>query len=123
MEDQKQPKDESPPPEEAQPTQPATEPQPEQPARAPQPEAPAEAPPQPFPAARMVESAAPESAEPEGPPQPVFTPFSLTVGDGFKFGCGLSMALGIAALMGLLLFLIVALAASLAGVATPFSPR
>jgi hypothetical protein len=52
-------------------------------------------------------------------PEPVFTPFSLTVGDGFKFGCGLMMAVGIATLIGLLAFSIVWLAASIVGVAPP----
>jgi hypothetical protein len=48
-------------------------------------------------------------------PEPVFTPFSLTVGDGFKFGCGLAMSLTIALLIGLLLISLVLLAASLVG--------
>jgi hypothetical protein len=53
-------------------------------------------------------------------PEPVFTPFSLTVGDGFKFGCGLSMALTIVLLIGLLLVSLVLLAASLVGAPVPF---
>ncbi|MCC7105236.1 MAG: hypothetical protein IT307_08850 [Chloroflexi bacterium] len=55
--------------------------------------------------------------------QQVFMPFSLTVGDGFKFGCGLSIALGTALLIGVLTLLIITLAGSLAGVPTPFTPR
>jgi hypothetical protein len=52
-------------------------------------------------------------------PEPVFTPFSLTVGDGFKFGCGLMMAVAIAALIAILAFSIFWLAASIVGVAPP----
>ena len=52
-------------------------------------------------------------------PEPVFTPFSLTVGDGFKFGCGFMMALAIAILILLLIFSLFALVASLVGVPLP----
>ena len=52
-------------------------------------------------------------------PEPVFTPFSLTVGDGFKFGCGFTMALAIAALILLLILSLFFLAASLVGVRLP----
>jgi hypothetical protein len=55
-------------------------------------------------------------------PEPVFTPFSLTVGDGFKFGCGFMMALAIALLILLLIFSLFALAASLVGVQLPGAP-
>ena len=54
-------------------------------------------------------------------PEPVFTPFSLTVGDGFKFGCGFTMAVVIAALIGLLALSLVWLAASLVGAPLPVS--
>ena len=53
-------------------------------------------------------------------PEPVFTPFSLTVGDGFKFGCGLMMAVAIATLIAMLALSIFWLAASIIGVAPPF---
>ena len=52
-------------------------------------------------------------------PEPVFTPFSLTVGDGFKFGCGFTMALTIAVLIGLLALSLVFLLASLVGAPLP----
>jgi hypothetical protein len=52
-------------------------------------------------------------------PEPVYTPFSLTVGDGFKFGCGFTMALAIAALILLLILSLFFLAASLVGVRLP----
>lgn len=52
-------------------------------------------------------------------PEPVFTPFSLTVGDGFKFGCGLTMALFIALLILVLFATVVYLAASLVGAPLP----
>jgi len=52
-------------------------------------------------------------------PEPVFTPFSLTVGDGFKFGCGFTMALVIAGLIGLLAFSLIFLLASLVGAPLP----
>jgi hypothetical protein len=52
-------------------------------------------------------------------PEPVFTPFSLTVGDGFKFGCGFTMALVIAGLIGLLALSLVFLLASLVGAPIP----
>ncbi len=52
-------------------------------------------------------------------PEPVFTPFSLTVGDGFKFGCGFMMALAIALLILLLMVSLFSLAASLIGVPLP----
>ena len=73
-----------------------------------------ESPPEPMP---WEEPAAP-AAEP-ALPEPVFTPFSLTVGDGFKFGCGFMMALAIAILILLLVFSLFALAASLIGVPLP----
>jgi hypothetical protein len=52
-------------------------------------------------------------------PEPVFTPFSLTVGDGFKFGCGFTMAAVIAGLIGLLAFSLIFLLASLVGAPLP----
>jgi hypothetical protein len=52
-------------------------------------------------------------------PEPVFTPFSLTVGDGFKFGCGFTMALTIAVLIGLLALSLVVLLANLVGAPIP----
>ena len=58
---------------------------------------------------------------PEPLPEPVFTPFSLTVGDGFKFGCGFTMAVAIASLIGLLIISLFFLAASLAGIPLPGS--
>jgi hypothetical protein len=42
------------------------------------------------------------------------------VGDGFKFGCGFTMALVIAALIGLLALSLVLLVASLVGAPIPF---
>ena len=54
-------------------------------------------------------------------PEPVFTPFSLTVGDGFKFGCGFTMALAIAALILMLMLSFFFLAASLLGIPVPGS--
>jgi hypothetical protein len=60
-----------------------------------------------------------EPPEEAPPPEPVFTPFSLTVGDGFKFGCGLSMALTIAALIFLLALSVLFLLASLVGAPLP----
>lgn len=71
----------------------------------------------------VVRAEPPAEPAAEDGSQPVFTPFSLTVGDGFKFGCGFSIALGTAMLIGLLLLLIVTLAANLAGVPTPLTPR
>jgi hypothetical protein len=55
-------------------------------------------------------------------PEPVFTPFSLTVGDGFKFGCGFTMALVIAMLIGLLALSLVFLMANLVGAPIPGRP-
>ena len=52
-------------------------------------------------------------------PEPVFTPFSLTVGDGFKFGCGFTMALTIGVLIGLLALSLVVLLANLVGAPIP----
>ena len=52
-------------------------------------------------------------------PEPVFTPFSLTVGDGFKFGCGFMMAATIALLIALLVAAVVVLAASILNVPLP----
>jgi len=88
-------------PEETRPQPPAREPDPE-------PEPAWEAPP------RTIEDAA-------ALPEPVFTPFSLTVGDGFKFGCGFMMALSIALLILLLIISLFFLAASLVGVPLPGS--
>ena len=76
-----------------------------------------ELPPDPVP----WEAPAPPADEPTLP-EPVFTPFSLTVGDGFKFGCGFMMALAIAILILLLIFSLFALAASLVGVPLPGAP-
>jgi hypothetical protein len=56
---------------------------------------------------------------PEELPEPVFTPFSLTVGDGFKFGCGLTMALLIALLILVLFATVLYLAAALVGAPLP----
>ena len=70
------------------------------------------------PEAPAWEQPAEPAAEP-ALPEPVFTPFSLTVGDGFKFGCGFMMALAIALLILLLIFSLFALAASLVGVPLP----
>ena len=53
-------------------------------------------------------------------PEPVFTPFSLTVGDGFKFGCGFTMAVAIAVMIVLLALSIIWLAATVVGVTPPF---
>lgn len=62
------------------------------------------------------------NATPSDPllPAMLYPPLSLTVGDGFKFGCGFAMALAIALLIGLLLLSLAALAASLAGVPLSF---
>jgi hypothetical protein len=79
-------------------------------------------------AAPALPQAAPEAVETEpvtrypeagALPEPVFTPFSLTVGDGFKFGCGFTMALVIAGLIGLLALSLVFLLASLVGAPLP----
>lgn len=69
----------------------------------------------------VAESApAPRSAlERTLPLDPVFSPFSLTVGDGFKFGCGFLMALTIASLIGFLVLSLILLIASLVGAPLP----
>ncbi|MBI4495088.1 MAG: hypothetical protein HY690_20120 [Chloroflexi bacterium] len=59
-------------------------------------------------------------AQPPSFEQPAaYVSLGLTVGDGFKFGCGLVLAFAIAALVGLLLASLVFLAASLIGVPVP----
>lgn len=52
--------------------------------------------------------------------QPVaYVSLGLTVGDGFKFGCGLMMAVVITVLVGLLVISVALLVASLMGVPVP----
>jgi hypothetical protein len=90
--------------------------------QAPQPaeQPPAAAQPQPEAAAEPAETQPIARSSDAGPlPEPVFTPFSLTVGDGFKFGCGFTMALVIAGLIGLLAFSLIFLLASLVGAPLP----
>src|SRR5436190_20371369 len=72
----------------------------------------------PAPAVEPAPSPSPQD-DAEVLPEPVFTPFSLTVGDGFKFGCGFTMALVIAGLIGLLALSLVLLLASLVGAPIP----
>jgi hypothetical protein len=90
----------------------------QQPARADATEAPQPA--EPSRPAEAESAPQPQREEPGLVPEPVFTPFSLTVGDGFKFGCGFTMALVIAALIGLLALSLVLLVASLVGAPIPF---
>jgi hypothetical protein len=53
---------------------------------------------------------------PGGPPgRPPRNPVSLSVGDGFKFGCGFVLALGLSALCGVLVFSLLVLLAILLG--------
>jgi len=55
------------------------------------------------------------------PRPPTISELRLTVGDGFKFGCGLMMAVGIALLAGLLALSIGFLLASLLGIPLPIA--
>lgn len=70
-------------------------------------------------------SKAPLSYPPEHQPlpaEPLYLPLALSVGAGFKFGCGFLLAAG---LTGMLLFLVASViffVASLAGLPLPFSP-
>ena len=91
------------------------EPQPTRPVEQP---APPGAAPGPSDQDTVVAPAAPDRLV-EDLPEPVFTPFSLTVGDGFKFGCGLTMALFIALLILFLFATVLYLAATLVGVPLP----
>ncbi|HEX3246986.1 MAG TPA: hypothetical protein VHX16_16390 [Chloroflexota bacterium] len=49
----------------------------------------------------------------------VYTPFALSIGDGFKFGCGLVLAAFVTAMMLALIAAIAFLVASLAGINVP----
>jgi hypothetical protein len=64
---------------------------------------------------------APPLLEPEHI-EPIYVPMALTVAAGFKFGCGLMMALAFAALTLFLLLSLIFFAASLMGVPLPFGP-
>ena len=55
-----------------------------------------------------------------GPPDDiVYTPFALSIGDGFKFGCGLVLAMFVTAMVLALVAAIAFLIASLAGINVP----
>jgi hypothetical protein len=50
----------------------------------------------------------------------VYTPFALSVGDGFRMGCGIILAFFVTVMMLALLAAIAFLIASFAGVTLPF---
>lgn len=52
----------------------------------------------------------------------VYTPYALSVGDGFKFGCGVVLAIGVALMIGALIAAVLVLLASLAGISLPLGP-
>lgn len=55
----------------------------------------------------------------DAPLDPVYLPLALSVGAGFKFGCGFMLAVGIAALVLFLTFSVVFFVASLMGIPLP----
>ena len=75
--------------------------------------------PGPAPVTESVPAAPRSALERTLPLDPIFSPFSLTVGDGFKFGCGFLMALTIASLIGFLVLSLILLIASLVGAPLP----
>jgi hypothetical protein len=54
------------------------------------------------------------------PPEPVYLPLALSVGAGFKFGCGFMLAIGMAALTLFLVSSVIFFMASLLGLPLPF---
>jgi hypothetical protein len=50
----------------------------------------------------------------------VYTPYALSIGDGFKFGCGILLASMVGLLFLVLVITVAVLIASLAGVSLPF---
>jgi hypothetical protein len=62
-------------------------------------------------------------AQPAGAPSPetVFVPMSVTIGDGFKFGCGFFLALVLAMLVGFVLLAALFALTSFFGLNLPIS--
>jgi hypothetical protein len=86
----------------------------------------APAPPAPAPEPTIDDGRLPEriaAAAPPVPiaPQPVYVPLAVTVGDGFKFGCGFFLALVLAMLIGFVLFAALFVLTSLFGLNLPIT--
>jgi len=121
---------------ETQPQQPASGgPPASQPAAAPQPAAEsapaaspapaAEGPPEPhdLESLRVQRETAPiGSLYPQEHVEPMYLPLALSVGAGFKFGCGFLLATGMAAAALLLLFSVIFFVATLMGIPLPLGP-
>ena len=66
----------------------------------------------------------PHELEDGGPvlPEPIYLPMALSVGAGFKFGCGFMLALAKAALALFLVSSVIFFVASLLGLPLPLGP-
>ena len=62
-------------------------------------------------------------AEPVAPPHEdvVYVPLAVTIGDGFKFGCGFFLAFVLTMLVGFVLLAALFLLTSMAGVSLPLN--
>ena len=52
----------------------------------------------------------------------MFVPLAVSLGDGFKFGCGFFLALAVAGLAGCVLLGVIFVLTNLLGVSAPVSP-
>ncbi|MFN0073624.1 MAG: hypothetical protein ACKVVP_19260 [Chloroflexota bacterium] len=71
--------------------------------------------------APIPEALIPAAPRPSGIPTDdiVYTPYALSMGDGFKFGCGMVLSLVVTVMIVVLIVALGFLIASLAGVALP----
>ena len=71
----------------------------------------------------LVDAPAPVAAPtpPRAEPETVYVPLAVSIGDGFKFGCGFFLALVIAMLIGFVLLAVLFVLSSLIGLNLPLS--